>query len=108
MPEHRRLLNTHIRAPRPDLDHAADRAASSPTAAVLDSQSIKSSEGGQQRGFDAGKKTTGRKRHLVVDVMGLLLVVMVSSASVQDRAGGRAIQPVTAFRMGAGTSKRAR
>jgi transposase len=63
----------------------------SPTAAVLDAQSIKSSEGGQQRGFDAGKKTTGRKRHLVVDVMGLLLVVMVSSASVQDRAGGRAI-----------------
>lgn len=62
-----------------------------PTAAVLDAQSIKSSEGGEARGFDAGKRTTGRKRHLVVDVMGLLLVVMVTSASVQDRAGGRAI-----------------
>lgn len=62
-----------------------------PSAAVLDAQSIKSSEGGAARGFDAGKKTTGRKRHLVVDVMGLLLVVMVTSASVQDRAGGRAI-----------------
>ena len=58
---------------------------------MLGAQSIKSSEGGAERGFDAGKKTTGRKRHLVVDVMGLLLVVMVSSASVQDRAGGRAI-----------------
>lgn len=62
-----------------------------PTAAVLDAQSIKSSEGGQSRGFDAGKKTTGRKRHLIVDTMGLLLVVMVTSASVNDRPGGRAI-----------------
>ena len=62
-----------------------------PSAAVLDAQSIKSSEGGADRGFDAGKKTTGRKRHLVVDTLGLLLVVMVTAASVQDRAGGRAI-----------------
>jgi len=62
-----------------------------PSAAVLDAQSIKSSEGGQARGFDMGKKTTGRKRHLIVDTMGLLLVVMVTSASVNDRPGGKAI-----------------
>jgi transposase len=62
-----------------------------PSAGVLDAQSIKSSEGGHARGFDAGKKTTGRKRHIVVDTLGLLLVVMVTAASVQDRAGGRAI-----------------
>jgi transposase len=62
-----------------------------PSAAVLDSQTIKSSEGGQARGFDMGKRTTGRKRHLVVDTMGLLLVVMVTSASVNDRPGGRAV-----------------
>ncbi|WP_093267576.1 IS5 family transposase [Saccharopolyspora shandongensis] len=62
-----------------------------PTAAVLDAQSIKSSEGGEARGFDMGKKTTGRKRHLIVDTLGLLLVVMVTSASVQDRVGGREI-----------------
>lgn len=62
-----------------------------PSAGVLDAQSIKSSEGGEARGFDMGKKTTGRKRHLVVDTLGLMLVVMVTSASVQDRAGGRAI-----------------
>ncbi|RFS39337.1 IS5 family transposase [Micromonospora craniellae] len=62
-----------------------------PTAAVLDAQSIKSSEGGECRGFDMGKKTTGRKRHLVVDTMGLILVVMVTSASVNDRPGGRRI-----------------
>jgi transposase len=62
-----------------------------PSAAILDAQSIKSSEGGQAIGFDAGKKTTGRKRHLITDTLGLLLVVMVTSASIQDRPGGRAI-----------------
>lgn len=61
-----------------------------PSAGVLDAQSIKSSEGGEQIGFDMGKRTTGRKRHLVVDTMGLLLVVIVTSASVQDRPGGKA------------------
>lgn len=62
-----------------------------PSAAVLDAQSIKSSEGGQARGFDAGKKTTGRKRHLNVDTLGLVLVIAVTSASVQDRPGGRRV-----------------
>jgi transposase len=62
-----------------------------PTAAILDAQSVKSSEGGEQRGFDMGKRTAGRKRHLIVDTMGLLLVVMVTSASVNDRPGGRRI-----------------
>jgi len=62
-----------------------------PSAAALDAQSIKCSEGGEQRGYDAGKRTTGRKRHLAVDTMGLLLVVMVTSASVQDKAGGRLV-----------------
>jgi transposase len=62
-----------------------------PSAAVLDTQSIKSSAGGQARGFDMGKKTTGRKRHLIVDTLGLLLVVMVTSATVQDRPDGRKI-----------------
>lgn len=69
-----------------------------PSAGVLDAPSIKSSEGGEQRGFDMGKKTTGRKRHLVVDTMGLLLVVMVTSASVQDRPGGRRIRARLAAR----------
>ncbi|MFF1414497.1 transposase [Streptomyces sp. NPDC058289] len=54
---------------------------------------MKTSEGGEARGFDAGKRTTGRKRHVIVDTMGLLLllVVAVTSASVQDRDGGRAV-----------------
>jgi transposase len=47
--------------------------------------------GGEARGFDAGKRTTGRKRHVIVDTTRLLLVVLVTSASVQDRAGGRTV-----------------
>jgi hypothetical protein len=54
---------------------------------VIDAQSIKTGEDGEARGFDAGKRTTGRKRRVIVDTMGLLLVVAVTSASVQDRAG---------------------
>jgi transposase len=62
-----------------------------PSAAVLDAQSVKTAEGGTARGFDAGKKVTGRKRHLLVDTLGLLLICVVHAASVQDRAGGRRV-----------------
>ena len=56
-----------------------------PTAAVLDAQSTRHSPQGGEAGFDAGKKVKGRKRHLVVDTLGLLLAVVVTAASVQDR-----------------------
>jgi transposase len=62
-----------------------------PTAAVLDSQSVKSAEGGEAIGFDAGKRVRGRKRHLLVDTGGLLLHRVVHSAGVQDRAGARLV-----------------
>lgn len=62
-----------------------------PSAAVLDAQSVKSSEGGQARGVDMGKKITGRKRHLITDTLGLVLVAAVTAASVQDRPGGKAV-----------------
>lgn len=56
-----------------------------PSAAVIDSQSTRGSPQGGHLGFDAGKKVKGRKRHLLVDTLGLLLAVTVTAASVQDR-----------------------
>lgn len=56
-----------------------------PTAAILDSQSVRTSPQGGPRGIDANKKIVGRKRHLVTDTLGLLLAVVVTAASVQDR-----------------------
>ena len=59
-----------------------------PTAAILDSQSIKTTGHGEERGYDAGKQVKGRKRHIIVDTLGCLLLVLVTSASLQDRDGG--------------------
>ena len=56
----------------------------SPSAAIIDSQSVKTTDQGGQRGYDAGKKINGRKRHIVVDTTGLLLWVMVHSAGMRS------------------------
>ena len=67
-----------------------------PSAAVIDSQTVKAAEtvSRTSRGFDAGKKINGTKRHIAVDTLGLLLCVLVTAASVQDRDGA---QPLLAM-----------
>lgn len=59
-----------------------------PTVGIIDSQSIRTAEGGETRGYDTGKKITGRKRHILVDTLGMLLMVVVHSAEIQDFDGG--------------------
>ena len=62
-----------------------------PTAGILDSQTVKTTEKGGVKGYDAGKKINGRKRHILVDTMGLILMVVVHAANTQDRDGAKLI-----------------
>jgi len=71
------------------LQQARERAGreASPSAGVIDSQSVKTTESGGPRGFDAGKKIKGRKRHIITDTVGHLVAARVHAADIQDRDG---------------------
>ena len=63
----------------------------SPTVGIIDSQSVKTVYNSDGVGYDAGKKTKGRKRHLMTDTLGNVLEVVVHGADIQDRVGGKSL-----------------
>jgi putative transposase len=78
-------INDHLRE---EIRIAVDKE-HEPSVGIVDSQSVKTVLAGDERGFDAAKQVKGRKRHCMVDVLGLLIVVMVTAASVQDSDAGQ-------------------
>jgi len=83
-------IHTHLREHLRQLEGRRRPA----SAGIIDSQSVKSTECSDQRGYDAGKKVNGRKRHVLVDTLGLVLLVLVLPAHIQDRDAARQLLTV--------------
>jgi len=84
-------LREQIRQETPQASAAETMREATPSAACVDSQTVKTTEMGGTHGYDGAKKINGRKRHLVVDTLGLLLAVVVTAGNVDDAAGAQEV-----------------